>query len=175
MKIINKLLLSVLFGSLLLTSNSYAFSVDPVIRGCKDPRFRSFEPPRRKKGEPVPEVEPESEIAFTVSNNADLETIVVHAKNIKLNPTIVDKNSFIQVTARLPKELTGKFARIHLRAKSKDRECKSQDGWLLKIKKAATVETPEEPDNTTETIENSSTEPDKVLEAEVKPTPKKPE
>ncbi len=90
-------------------------------------------PPEQVKGEPVPEVEPESEIEFTVSGYADPTTITAFAKNEPLELNIVDKNSFFQVSAKLPAILNGKFARIKLRAKTQGSPCISQDGWLIKI------------------------------------------
>lgn len=116
-------------------SNSvFAYNAGNVENGCKDPRFKTFTPPHKS------EVDPESEISFTVSGYADPTTIKVTAKNVPLELTIVDKNSFYAVSAALPASLTGKYARIHLKANNTT-ECKAKDGWLIKIRdKAAGTE-----------------------------------
>jgi hypothetical protein len=112
--------------------SAFAYNSGNVEQGCKDPRFKSFSPEHKA------ETDPESEISFTVSGYADPTTIKAMAKNVPLELTIVDKNSFYDVSAKLPASLTGKYARIHVRAHNTP-ECKAKDGWLIKIRdKAAT-------------------------------------
>ncbi len=94
------------------------------------------------KGDPVPEVDPESEISFTVSGLADPTTIRATAKDLPLKLDIIDRKSYYQVKTILPAALTGKYVRIHLKVKAQKGECRTKDGWLIKIKKAADV-TPE--------------------------------
>ena len=113
-----------------------AFAYDPgnTEKTCKDPRFKTFSPEHKA------ETDPESEISFTVCGYADPTTIKAMAKNVPLELIIVDKNSFYDVSAKLPASLTGKYARIHVRAHN-TRECMAKDGWLIKIRdKAATTE-----------------------------------
>ena len=43
------------------------------------------------------------------------------------------------MTAKLPAVLNGKYARIHLKAKAQKGECRTKDGWLIKVKKAGAV------------------------------------
>lgn len=119
--------LACLFVSIGFTSSAFSYNAGNTERKCQDPRFKTFFPAHKS------EVEPESEISFTVSGYADPTTIKAMAKNVPLELTIVDKNSFYDVSAKLPASLTGKYARIHVKAHNSV-ECKSKDGWLLKIR-----------------------------------------
>ena len=65
------------------------------------------------------------------------------AKDQPLKPNISDKQSYYLVSAKLPAGLNGKYARIHLKAKTQKGECRAKDGWLVKIKKAAAEVAPE--------------------------------
>ncbi len=116
--------------SISFSTGTFAYNAGSVESGCKDPRFKTFLPP------PKSEVDPESEISFTVSGDADPTTIKAMAKNVPLKLKIVDKNSFYDVSATLPASLTGKYARIHLKANNTT-ECKAKDGWLIKIRNKA--------------------------------------
>ena len=58
------------------------------------------------------------------------------AKNVPLKLKIIDRDSFYAVSATLPASLTGKYARIHLKANN-TAECKAKDGWLIKIRDKA--------------------------------------
>lgn len=124
------LILTSLIASISFTTTVFAYSAGNVDTGCKKPRFKTFTPPHKA------EVDPESEISFTVSGYADSTTIKATAKNIPLELTIVDRNSFYDVSAILPAALTGKYARIHLKANN-TADCKSKDGWLVKIRDKA--------------------------------------
>lgn len=148
MKIIKGIKPLVVLGAIVYTSSVFAYSNNPVDYGCKNPKFKSFTPPKRKKGEPVPEVEPGSEISFTVSGYTDKSTIKLVIKKQKIKPVIVDKQTFYKVIATIPAELNDTYARIDFWAKSMDGLCSSKDGWLIKIKKSAdteAVEVSEEP------------------------------
>ncbi len=129
------LILVSLITSIGISASAFAYNSGNIESGCKDPRFKSFSPepytPEHKL-----EVDPESEVSFTVSGFADPTTIKVTAKNVPLKLNIVDKNSFYAVSAKLPASLTGKYARIHLKANNSS-ECKAKDGWLIKIRKKA--------------------------------------
>ena len=129
-----------IFSTLAFTGSTFAFEVGGNRNDCRDPKFRSFSPPERINKGPIPEVEPESEISFTVSRTANPKSIRVVVKKQTLKALVVDKNSFFQVSAMLPASLNGKFARIDIWAKSKEGECKSKDGWLIKIKQATEKE-----------------------------------
>lgn len=140
-----KCLKKIIICSLIFSSGtSFAFNVGGTRSECTPPHFRSFTPPERVGKGPVPEVEAESEIGFTVSSTANPESIVVTIKRQKVDFEVIDKNSFFQVKAKLPAAFNGKFARIDMYAKSVDGECKNKDGWLIKVKKPAEVvaETP---------------------------------
>ncbi len=141
-----KTLISVsLMASIGFAGSVFAYNAGNVDMGCKKPRFKSFTPPH--KGE----ADPESEISFTVSGYADGTTIKAVAKNIPLELNIIDRDSFYQVSARLPAALTGKYARIHVRANNTV-ECQAKGGWLIKIRdKAAGSE-----ESTTEATEENS-------------------
>ena len=124
------LILASLIASVGFTASAFAYNAGNVDLGCKKPRFKSFTPPHKS------EVDPESEISFTVSGYADSTTIKAMAKNVPLELNIVDRDSFYAVSATLPASLTGKYARIHVNANN-TAECKAKDGWLLKIRDKA--------------------------------------
>ncbi len=136
MKITKGIMPLVVFGAIIFTSSAFAYSSKTVDYGCKDPKFKSFFPAKRKNKEPVPEVESGSEISFTVSGGASKYSIMVTIKRQKIKPVVVDKQSFYKVSAKIPVELNDEFARIDIWAKSKDGLCSSKDGWLIKIKKS---------------------------------------
>ncbi|RLA16865.1 MAG: hypothetical protein DRQ62_15615 [Gammaproteobacteria bacterium] len=119
-----------LITSIGFAGSASAYNAGNIDLGCKKPRFKTFTPPH--KGE----ADPESEISFTVSGYADQSTIKEIAKNIPLKLTIVDRDSFYAVSATLPAELTGKYARIHVKANNTV-DCKAKDGWLIKIRDTA--------------------------------------
>lgn len=128
---IKKILISAsIIASIGFTATASAYSAGNVDTGCKKPRFKTFTPEHKA------EVDPESEISFTVSGYADPSTIKAIAKNIPLKLTIVDKKSFFAVSATLPAALTGKYARIHIKANNTV-ECKAKSGWLIKIRDKA--------------------------------------
>lgn len=133
----NALKFACLLASFSFVTPAFAYNAGSVESGCKDPRFKTFHPEPYTPEHKV-EVDPESEISFTVSGYADPSTIRAKAKNTPLKLTIVDKNSFYDVSAKLPASLTGKYARIHLKANNTP-ECKAKDGWLVKIRKSAAV------------------------------------
>ncbi len=139
MKIITNLKYSPLLVILFFTGSTYAFEVGGARHYCKPPQFRDFVPAERVRNQPFIEVAPESIIAVKAMGSIDPSTIRVFAKKIVLEPTVVDKKSFFQITAKLPAELRGGFARIDLIAQAHKGECIGKDGWLIKIKEAATI------------------------------------
>ena len=124
------LILASLIASIGFSTSAFAYSAGNVDTGCQKPKFKSFTPPHKA------EVDPESEISFTVSGYADSTTIKAMAKNVPLKLKIIDRDSFYAVSATLPASLTGKYARIHLKANN-TAECKAKDGWLIKIRDKA--------------------------------------
>ncbi len=139
MKIIKCLTNIAIVAAMLFVSSAYAYNAGNTDKECVVPKFRTFSPPEQVKGSPVPEVEPEAEVGFTVSGNADPTTIVAVAKDQPLKLNVVDKKSYYQVTAKLPAVLNGKYVRIHLKVKSQKGDCRNKDGWLVKVKKATEV------------------------------------
>jgi len=119
--------LAFLIGSIGFTSSVFAYGASDTNNGCKKPRFKSFTPVHKS------EVNPESEISFTVSGYANPDTIKVVAKNVPLKAKVVHKMSFYAVSATLPDSLIGRYARIHVSAEGM-LGCVGKDGWLLKIR-----------------------------------------
>ena len=138
--------LACLLVSIGFVSSAFAYNSGNIEQGCKDPKFKTFFPA------PKSEVDPESEISFTVSGYADPTTIKAMAKNVPLELTIVDKNSFYDVSAKLPASLTGKYARIHIKANNTP-DCKAKDGWLIKIRDKAAGSEAAAPEPTVEESE----------------------
>lgn len=136
MKIIKSVRNALALAMIFFVGSVHAFEVGGARHDCRDPKFKTFSPPERVKKEPIPEVDPESEISFTVSGNASPESIRVTAKKQKLEAKILDKMSFYQVSAKLPAAFNGKFVRINMWATDKDGKCTGKDGWLIKVKSA---------------------------------------
>jgi len=109
------------------TGTAFAYGTSETNNGCKKPKFKTFTPVHKS------EVDPESEISFTVSGYADPVSIQVTAKNVPLKVSVENNVSFYEVRATLPASLTGKYARIHLQADGM-LGCTGKDGWLLKIR-----------------------------------------
>ena len=141
-KILNIILV---LGTLFFTPSVFAYNAGTLDKNCKPPKLMDFNPPEKTKNTPVPEVASETEISFNVSGYADPTTIKAQAKNEKLDLNIVDRNSFYLVSAKLPASLSGKYARIDIKAKAQSGPCVAKDGWLIKINKAdeAKVTAPE--------------------------------
>lgn len=147
MKIIKTLKISFVLLALLFTHTAFAFDVGGAIDRCFAPKFKSFSPPKKTKNTPVPEVEPQSKISFTVSGTAEPSSIYAVAKGQPLKLNIIDKQNFFAVSAQLPAVFNDEYVRIHLRAKAKhgEGECKTKGGWLIKVKKLAeSIETSKE-------------------------------
>ncbi len=125
---ISKQLISIAFlSTTLISANVLAYGSDEN-KKCRKPKFRDFEPAK------LTEVEPGSEISFHVSRWASPDHITATAKKIPMQVNVIDKMNFFVVTANLPPELKGTFARISIAARAKEGRCKGKGGWLIKIK-----------------------------------------
>ncbi len=130
MKITKCLRLTVLSGMMLVAGGAFAYGSDSEEKKCKKPKFREFEPVH------MSEVDPGTEISFHVSNWADPTTITAEARKVPMQVEVVDKMNFFVATAKLPAEVAGKYARVHVTALANEGRCLGQDGWLLKVKNA---------------------------------------
>lgn len=133
MKIIKNVISIVVLSAIFLT-DAYAFKVGGAKHYCKVPQFKNFYPPKKINNQPFVEVAPESEISMVVMGSVDPHSVRVFAKKIPIKPTVVNKNSFYKITAKLPAKLRGGFVRIDLIAQADHRECVGKDGWLIKLK-----------------------------------------
>ncbi len=141
MKTIKKLVTISFLTVLAGTQVVHAYSYEENQR-CRKPKFREMEPPK------LTEVVAGSEISFHVSGWADPEHITATVKKIPMKVNVVDKMSFFVVTAKLPGELKGPYARISIAARAKEGYCKGKDGWLIKIKEKQSSD--QEPENSGE-------------------------
>ncbi len=143
MKIIKGLKATIVVSAMCFTGSAFAYNAGNTTVKCVEPIFRDFIPAEQVKGGPVPEVDAESVIGFSVHRKPDPTTIRAEVKDIKLKLDIDHRNIYTMVKIKLPAELSGKYARVNLYAKAQKGECKSKDGWLIKIRKAAEVEAAE--------------------------------
>lgn len=147
-----------IFAAVLFTGSSYAFEVGGARHYCKPPQFRKFSPPEKIKDQPFVEVEAESTISFVAMGSIDPSTFRVFAKKKVLEPIVVDKQSFYQVSAKLPAEIRSGYARIDIIAQAAKGECMGKDGWLIKIKEPVVEIEPavSEPTATVEVVESNT-------------------
>lgn len=143
MKIIKSLTTIVILGAFCFSSSAFAYNAGDTATDCKLPKFRDLNPPEKTKNSPVPEIDPEAEVSFTVSGYADPTTIKAVAKKQKLKLNIEDRKSFYIVKIKLPEEFTGKYVRINLWAKAQSGPCVAKDGWLMKVRNEAEGDKPE--------------------------------
>ena len=137
-KIIKGLKIGILFGAMFFTGSALAYNAGNIENSCVMPTFRNFVPAEQVKGGPVPEVEAESVVQFSVHRGADLSTVRVEVRDLKLKLDIDDRNTYGIVKIKLPPELNGKYARLNLYAISQSAaNCEGKGGWLIKIKKKA--------------------------------------
>ena len=144
MKIIKGLRTSIILGAMFFTGSALAYNAGNTEGRCVAPIFRDFIPAEQVKGGPLPVVEAESVIGFSVHRKPDPTTIRAEIKDIKLKVDVDHRNIYSVVKIKLPPELNGKYARINVYAKAQKGDCKSKDGWLIKIKKAGEVADSEE-------------------------------
>ena len=140
MKIIKGFKTAIVLGAMFFTGSAWAYNAGNVTEKCVGPIFRDFIPAEQIKGGPVPEVEAESIIGFSVHRKSDPTTIRAEIKDVKLKLEIDHRNIYTIVKTKLPAKFSGKYVRVNLYAKAQKGECKSKDGWLIKVKKKAEAE-----------------------------------
>jgi len=139
--IIKGLKTSLILSAVFFTGSAFAYNAGNLDEKCPLPTFRDFIPAEQVKGGPVPEVEAESTVQFSVHRGADLTTVRAEVRDLKLKLEIDDRNSYGIIKIKLPASLNGKYARINLYAISQSAgNCEGKDGWLIKVKKAPEAE-----------------------------------
>jgi len=139
-KIIKGLKTTAVIAAMFFTGPAFAYNAGNTAVRCVEPIFRDFIPAEQVKGGPVSETDAESVITFAVHRKPDPTTIRAEVKGIKLKLEIDHRNIYSVVKAKLPPELSGKYARVNLYATAQKGGCKSKDGWLFKVRKAAESE-----------------------------------
>ncbi|NOR69857.1 MAG: hypothetical protein GQ532_09230 [Methylomarinum sp.] len=76
-------------------------------------------------------VAPQSEFSFWVRGIKNPDAVEVTAKKIPVELVVEDKEHFFLFTGKLPEQLKGTAARIHVEVNYK--KCPAEKGWLLKI------------------------------------------
>lgn len=85
----------------------------------------------RTKPAHLADVSPGSEFSFWVQGIKDAETVEVKVKKISVEMEAEDNTNYFLFKGKLPKELVGTVARIHIVVHSK--KCPSEKGWLVRI------------------------------------------
>jgi len=138
-KMIKGLKTSIILGAMFFTGSALAYNAGNLDEKCPLPTFRNFIPAAQVKGGPVPEVEAESTVQFSVHRGADLSTVRAEVRDLKLKLEVDDRNTYGIFKIKLPPELNGKYARLNLYAISQSAgNCEGKGGWLIKIKKKKT-------------------------------------
>jgi len=127
-----------LIAVLAFSNSAMAYKSKYTSDGCKKPQFKNQLPAAYNSNTKL-EAEPEAEISFTVSGDAEPGSIHIVAKKIPLKFNAEHKGSYYQVTAQLPAELSGKYVRINVDATAM-MGCLGKDGWLVKVKPAISSE-----------------------------------
>lgn len=123
-----------LFFTLVVSYSAFAYNTSSVAEQCKKPKFQQFSLPIYRAPERI-EVPPESEFSFILSKKIAPGTITLNIKNKPLKYKLENRNSFYRIISKIPAEYTGKFVRINAFVTAK-LECKSKDGWLVKVEGA---------------------------------------
>jgi hypothetical protein len=126
-----QLKLMMVLGALSFAHNAVAYNPGMVEEVCKKPKFSTFSLAEYSKTEKL-EVPAESAFSFTISNWIDPTTIKLTAKKKNVPFTLVNKNSFFLVNAKIPAEYTGQFVRFDVQATAR-LGCRGLDGWLVKV------------------------------------------
>ena len=98
-------------------------------KACSKPKFSDFVPAENA------EVAAGTNFSFTASANTNPNSIKVTLKGAPVNVTIhPKKNGSLEVSGKLPAEVTGTFARIGITADAPN-DCNASGGWLVKVVK----------------------------------------
>lgn len=96
-------------------------------KGCPKIGVTDIEPA------PLSEIAPGTGFTVFVSGAKTAQDIQISVKKIPVLIDAVDKETFFDVTAKLPAELRGVPARVTVKVKSKIPGCDQESGWLYKI------------------------------------------
>lgn len=118
--------------SMILSFSAFAASTEETEEVCKPPKITDFTLPEYSQPERV-EVPAEADFSFKIAGDPDPNKIRVMAKDKILKTEISSNTSFTLVKSKLTPELTGKFVRLDIIVGTK-LGCKSQGGWLIKVK-----------------------------------------
>lgn len=126
--------LSFLFLALASSPSAFSFSSAPIDEvSCKLPKIVEFSLPEHHEPEYL-EVDSEAEFSFKISGMADPEQIKLSIKDKDLPFQKTVNSSFIMVKSKLPADLKGKYARVHVQVGTALENCRSKHGWLIKVK-----------------------------------------
>lgn len=78
-------------------------------------------------------VAPGAEFSFAASGAMGPNHIHVFIKQQPVVVSVADKESFYQVTGKLPEDIKNTTVRISVKIKAKVNKCDAEDGWLLKV------------------------------------------
>ncbi len=95
--------------------------------GCQKMSATDMEPAA------LSELAPNSSFSFAVLGAKTAHDIEVTVKKIPVSVEAVAKDNFFEVTAKLPSELKGVFARVNVKIKAQVSGCDQESGWLYKI------------------------------------------
>jgi len=119
------------FMTMIFAHNAVAYDPGMIEEVCKKPKFSNFSLAQYKAQDQL-EVPAEADFSFVISHWIDPNSIKLTAKQQKITFTVVDKNSFFLVNAKIPAEYSGQFVRLDVQAHAK-LGCKGLDGWLVKV------------------------------------------
>jgi hypothetical protein len=125
---------------LLASGAVYAYSPEELEKECHKPKFTDFTL-TEYSADKLNETPAEAEFSLKVQAFANPETIKLTIKKQPLPFTLESNSSFHKIKAKIPAELSGKFARLDVSAKVIEGECHEATGWLLKIADKAPAST----------------------------------
>jgi hypothetical protein len=123
--------LTLVCAAMVFAHHAMAYNLGTVEEICKKPKFSNFSLSEYKASNKL-EVPAESAFSFVISNWIDPTTIKLTAKKKNVPFTVVNKNSFFLVNAKIPAEYSGQFVRFDVQANAR-LGCKGLDGWLVKV------------------------------------------
>lgn len=95
--------------------------------GCQKMSATDMEPAA------LSELAPNSSFSFVVLGARTQNDIEVTVKKIPVSIKAIPKDNFFEVTAKLPPELKGVYARVNIKLKAQVSGCDQESGWLYKI------------------------------------------